>query len=84
VYYCRWRGIKLRLSGRDERFVWGQFVPSDGESNESRPFRFDLESRELKIGAGDNLELIQLDELGVEVRPDDKLSTKPIAGDEPQ
>lgn len=84
VYYCRWGGIKLRLSGRDKQFVWGRFISSDGEGESSRPFRFDLERRQLELGAGDNRELIQLDEMGVEVRPDDQPSPRPTAGDEPQ
>jgi hypothetical protein len=67
VYYCRWRGAKLRLLGREEPFVWGQLVTTDEEGERQEPFRFDQQTRVLELGAGDNLTRHQLDELGVVV-----------------
>jgi hypothetical protein len=84
VYYCRWQGLKLRLSGRDSRFVWGQLVPADGTDEAPQPFRFDLESWVLEIGEGENRTRIQLDELGVEVKPAKEPPARSTAGDEPR
>ena len=33
VYYCRWRGAKLRLHGRDEDAVWGELITREGGPN---------------------------------------------------
>jgi hypothetical protein len=63
VYWCRWHQAKLRLHGRDETAVWGELV----FASESKPFHFNLRSRELTVGAGDAARRIQLDEMGVEV-----------------
>jgi hypothetical protein len=76
--------LKLRLSGRDSRFVWGQLVPPDGTDEAPQPFRFDLESWVLEIGEGENRARLQLDELGVEVKLTNEPLAKPTAGDEPR
>ncbi|HOU40523.1 MAG TPA: hypothetical protein PK829_04585 [Promineifilum sp.] len=66
VYYCRWRGVQLRLRGRDESAVWGQLVERRREDGRERaePFRFDLRTWELWLGEPPGRRL-QLDELGV-------------------
>ena len=46
VYYCRWRGAKLRLHGRDEDAVWGELITREGGAERAEPFRFDLLSWE--------------------------------------
>jgi hypothetical protein len=84
VYYCRWRGLKLRLSGRDEHFVWGQLVLADGTDEAPQTFRFGLENWVLEIGEGENHVQLQLDELGVEVKPANEPSARSTAGDEPR
>lgn len=63
VFWCRWHDATLRLHGRDDSAVWGELA----FPHESRPFRFDLESWQLAIGEGDDKEILQLDEMGVEV-----------------
>ena len=63
VHYCRWRGAKLRLHGRDEDAVWGELITREGGAE---PFRFDLLSWELWLGDGDARRL-RLDEMGVVV-----------------
>lgn len=66
VYYCRWQGASLRLRGRDETAVWGQFIFTDKENNETeQSFKFYLATRELVLNDSD--EKIQLDEMGVVV-----------------
>ncbi len=84
VYYCRWRGLKLRLSGRDGRYIWGHLVPAEGTEGSHQPFRFDLENWMLEIEEGEGRARIQLDELGVEVKPAAEPPARPTAGDEPQ
>lgn len=72
VYYCRWRRVKLRLRGRDDRAVWGQLVPVAAEGDEPvQSFRFDLQTWELWLGDGDATTRLQLDELGVVVAEPD-------------
>ena len=66
VYYCRWRGAKLRLHGRDEDAVWGELITREGGTERAEPFRFDLLSWELWLGDGDARRL-RLDEMGVVV-----------------
>lgn len=63
VLWCRWHDAKLRLHGRDDSAVWGELAFSD----ETRPFHFDLDNWQLTLGRGDDRELLQLDEMGVEV-----------------
>ena len=66
VYYCRWQGASLKLRGRDETAVFGQFAYIEEDGSEClQEFHFNLKSRQLTLKhvAGD--ELIQLDEMGV-------------------
>jgi hypothetical protein len=84
VYYCRWRGAKLRLLGRDKRAVWGQLVIRDETGEHQESFRFNLETWELEVGEADSLKRLQLDELGVVVGPAGGLPTMTNAGDLPQ
>jgi hypothetical protein len=81
VYYCRWHGVKLRLHGRDERFVWGQLVTQDAGSESAESFRFDLKSWELLLGEGEDQTRLQLDELGVVIPTADKPPPMTSAGD---
>ena len=70
VYYCRWRGAKLRLRGRDGDAVWGELV-SDGEDGQQvESFRFELQTWRLWLGEPAAAPL-QLDELGVVVEAND-------------
>jgi hypothetical protein len=80
VYYCRWRGAKLRLLGRDDRAVWGRLVIHDEDGEWEERFRFDLKTWELELEKAGSREVLQLDELGVVVsRP-----ATTNAGDAPQ
>ena len=66
VYYCRWQGASLKLRGRDETAVFGQFAYKEEDGSERlQAFQFNLNTRQLtlKHAAGD--EIIQLDEMGV-------------------
>jgi hypothetical protein len=81
VYYCRWRGAKLRLLGRNEQSVWGQLVIHDEAGENQESFRFNLKTWELELGEADSLERLQLDELGVVVSPAGGLPTMTNAGD---
>lgn len=67
VYYARWRGAKMRLAGRDDRFVWGRLADSDDAEMAGEPFRFDTDTWELQLGQGEELRTVQLDEMGVVV-----------------
>ncbi len=67
VYYCRWRGAKLRLLGRDDRFVWGNLVFTGENGDRLSPFRFDMKSRKLLLDENEDSTWLQLDELGVVV-----------------
>lgn len=84
VYYCRWRGAKLRLLGRDERAVWGQLVIGDDEGEHQERFRFDLMTWELELGEAGNRERFQLDELGVVVGPTGDYPTTTTVDDAPR
>jgi hypothetical protein len=84
VYYCRWRGAKLRLSGRDDRFVWGRLVYEDEGGQRQERFRFDLETWELELGESGIVMRLQLDELGVVVGPVDGPAATSSAGDAPR
>lgn len=72
IYWCRWHDAVLRLRGKDEGAVWGEFYyPSAGDGDEERqPFRFDLLTWQLTYGAEGAETTVQLDEMGV-VRPFD-------------
>jgi len=65
VYYCRWRGVRLRLHGRDGRAVWGEFVAKEDGNETAQTIRFDLETWTLQVGEGDDATWLRLDELGV-------------------
>ena len=69
IYYCRWQGFRLRLQGRDERFVWGSLIQDGTPDNPGHPFRYDLANRVLYRGDEDNQERFELDEMGVIVSP---------------
>lgn len=62
VMYCRWQRARLYLRGRDGEAVWGELGYEDGAR---RRFRYDLTSRRLALGQGENAEIWQLDEMGV-------------------
>ena len=64
VYYCRWRGARLRLRGRDENAVWGHLVTQEDGAERAQWFRFDLLSWELWLGEDEATRLL-LDEMGV-------------------
>ena len=66
VYYCRWQGATLRLRGRDEAAVWGQFVfAQDDGSEKTQNFRFELATAVLHLYDGAEEQSIQLDEMGI-------------------
>lgn len=67
VYYCRWRGAKVRLHGRDDAAVWGELVTREEGHERVETFRFDLRTWELRLRTGDEEAVLQLDELGVVV-----------------
>ena len=67
VYYCRWRGAKLRLRGRDASFTWGQLVTVDASGERIEEFRFDLTTWALTLSDETGTRRLQLDELGVVV-----------------
>lgn len=67
VYYCRWRGAKLRLRGRDAGFTWGQLVVADESGERIEEFRFDLKTWALTLSDETGSRRLQLDELGVVV-----------------
>lgn len=73
VYYCRWRGVKLRLRGRDETAVWGQLLSDDESGPRVEVFRFELGTWALWLGDNPPVRL-QLDELGVIVEGEANLS----------
>ena len=70
VYYCRWHDASLRLRGRDETAVWGQLVykKKSGDAEEAQNFRFNLQTWELTLEEGGEEQIIQLDEMGVELK----------------
>ncbi len=65
VYYSRWQGAKLRLAGRDDRYVWGHLVTVEDGSEQLQPFRFDNEEWVLYLGEGEAQQRLRLDEMGV-------------------
>lgn len=76
VYFCRWRGSRLRLHGRDDPFVWGQLATSNDDGEQVESFRFNTQTWELFLGEGDMPERLQLDELGVVVPPEGRGAAK--------
>lgn len=66
VYYCRWQGAKLRLHGRDETAVWGEFVfTTENGVEELQEFHFNLQTFELLLGQGEGELTLVLDEMGI-------------------
>lgn len=65
VLWCRWHDATLRLRGRDEGAVWGEFFYE--ERQETERFHFDLNSRILTRGQGEDATSVTLDEMGVAV-----------------
>ena len=69
VYYCRWHDASLRLRGRDETAVWGQLVYKKlSDAEETQNFHFNLQTWELTLEEGGEEQIIQLDEMGVELK----------------
>lgn len=68
VYYCRWQKASLRLRGRDQEAVWGQLVFNTAGQEESREFRFLLESAELFVQEEEGERHYRLDEMGIPLR----------------
>ncbi len=64
VYYCRWQGASLRLRGRDETAVWGQFVFNRDGAETTQTFRFNLQTNQLTLTEAGNEQTITLDEMG--------------------
>jgi hypothetical protein len=83
VYYCRWRGAKLRLLGRNAELVWGQLVSTNGEVETTETFRFNTRTWLLTLGEEEAQEIIQLDELGVAIPPGSPAPFTTNAGAEP-
>ena len=63
VYWCRWHTASLRLAGRDDDAVWGEFAYDDGEAER---FHFNLETWKLTRWLDGEEVVAQLDEMGVE------------------
>ena len=69
VNYCRWKGAKLRLQGRDETAVWGELVfDSENGVHETQEFHFNLRTSELSVREGEEELLIVLDEMGIPLK----------------
>jgi hypothetical protein len=79
VYYCRWRGVKLRLRGRDAAFTWGQLVTVDETGERIEEFRFNLNTWELTLIDAAGTRRLQLDELGVVVDEPPPTTTSDVA-----
>ncbi len=62
VHWCRWNSASLRLAGRDERFVWGEFGLAE---DHAEPFRFDMITWELTRTTADGEVVEMLDEMGI-------------------
>lgn len=75
VYYCRWRGAKLRLRGRAEGFTWGQLVTAGESGQRIEEFRFDLHTWVLTLDDGTGARRLQLDELGVVIDEEPRPTT---------
>ena len=86
VYYCRWRGARLRLHGRAAPFVWGEMGFSDAEGEHSEPFRFNTVTWELFVHRANGWARLQLDELGVVEEESEVAGAPPMtsAGASPQ
>ena len=68
VYYSRWQQASLRLRGRDDTAVWGQFVYTDTDGVETTTtFHFLLKEWQLTVQKADGEEVLQLDEMGTVV-----------------
>lgn len=69
VYYCRWQQATLRLRGRDATAVWGELVFNKNGVETAQTFRFDLDTNQITLEGEDGPKQIQLDEMGVEIKP---------------
>ena len=68
VYYSRWQGASLRLRGRDETAVWGQFVFTAADGSETtESFHFLLKEWRLTVQKENGETRLQLDEMGTVV-----------------
>ena len=65
VYYCRWQGASLRLRGRGDTAVWGQFVFNQNGVETTQTFHYNLQTRELTLQDETGERVLQLDEMGV-------------------
>lgn len=63
VYWCRWHSASLRLAGKDDDCVWGEFGYNDGEADR---FHFNLETWKLRRWVDGVETEVQLDDMGVE------------------
>jgi hypothetical protein len=68
VNYARWQGARLRLLGRDEAAVWGEFITTNLDQEKRQSFRFNLHTWQLLLE--ESGQLLQLDEMGVVVKSD--------------
>jgi hypothetical protein len=64
VFYCRWQSATLRLRGRGDGVIWGELVYKDGST---KPFHYNLNDWFLRLGEGENMKELYLDEKGVVV-----------------
>ncbi len=66
VNYCRWNRAKLRLRGRDDRFVRGQLVFSSADGEEViHDFQFETATAELTIYDDTGAQSVLLDDVGI-------------------
>lgn len=66
VYYCRWQGVSLRLRGRDLEAVWGQLITNSADGQEeSREFKYLLNSAQLTVHDEEGEHHYWLDEMGI-------------------
>ena len=67
VHWCRWHSASLRLAGRDDQFVWGEFGFAE---DRAEPFRFDMVNWSLTRTV-DGVEVVELlDEMGLKREPE--------------
>ena len=66
VYYCRWQGASLKLRGRDETAVFGQFAFTEEDGSERlQEFHYNLKTRQLTLKNEDGDVIVLLDEMGI-------------------
>lgn len=69
VYFCRWRGAKLRLQGRSPTAVWGELVSTQNDAETVEPFTFNLQTSQISLQTAAGELNYQLDEMGVVQNP---------------